>query len=233
MSNTVATFEQLAEVGQLVGSLREQGRLIRHNDETEVEVKFAVDDERTDPADILSDVVSGLVDESVLIDHVRDGQTVAYPSYQTADDVEYSSFIYDGQLHIKIKKHSVAKSADLPIMVSSERFLIGESAVEWLAVNSTQAVGQLEKHRAKAFVVDQNSETVFSIAVTVCLHKKAVQRQVEVEYYASLDGTMPRNVQSLVGLVADMGRVISRNSALALAPTTETKFEFLTNALGS
>ncbi|MFI5719897.1 hypothetical protein [Nocardia sp. NPDC051750] len=225
MSTNVDEADVLANEGRLTASLMESGQYCRWMSDWEVEAKFRIDDARDDPGALLEHILS---EAPFTVDRVCDGDSIAYPVYRVDDGLEYSFFVYRGESLVKIKRHSIDElSKEFPVMVSTEHFLKGPSALRWRASFKEGLLGPLEKCRSKVFVHDLSLATCFSAAVTVCRYKGHTQKQFELEYYGSSMSNQVGSVSEIVKRVRRTALAIHRSAVVDFAPTTETKLDFL------
>lgn len=221
--------DELALTGNLVASLGDRVR--RAFPDVEVEIKFSLANGES-AKEVLARLVPVWQDsKEFVVDYVRDGESSMRPRYVIVDGVEHSEFIYAGQPVVKMKKHEVVYSGDIPVMVSSEVFHEGDAAIYWIQENQESLAYELDKHRAKVFLLSRRTGDVYSAAITVCKIDNEQQTQLEVEYFGSA-GDLPSDVETIVQMVASTGMAIADLSDGAHV-TTETKYEFVSRVVDS
>jgi hypothetical protein len=222
-------LDGLAAAGGLVSELFRRGIVERQHPRFEVETKLAIGSVGGPEELLASFAVAG---HRFAVDAVTDGRTAVEPVYTVIGGTEYSYFDYRGSPLVKVKEHQVAHHRGQPVMVSTEDFLEGAAAVAWRAeMADSDLIGPLSKQRAKVFLVERAAGFVFSAAVTVCTWSGREQRQFELEYHASPSSMPPMSLHDLGDTTVAATQALMQQADVPVAPTTETKLQFLKGAI--
>ena len=150
--------------------------------------------------------------------------------YHTDGEYEYSVFIYEDSLMLKIKKHQIINNDDAPIMKSIEKFDYNIDSINSILSNSDiKYIGNMTKARKKDFVISEDNGMIFSSATTCCTRNNISQLQYEIEYYGHYEvANLLKVDEELVSKeLVKIAKILIENEDSYFSKSVQTKFEFL------
>lgn len=147
--------------------------------------------------------------------------------FSEIDNFEYSVFLYNNKIMMKVKKHEKIKEKTYTICKSSENFIYDyNTIVKILKRVDLKFIGTIQKERVKDFVINKETNIVYASAISLCTCEDKKQIQYEIEYYGDYQEKSSKLTE--VKIIEELTKCADiLTSSLNFIPDEETKFEFL------
>jgi hypothetical protein len=203
----------------------------RDSENTEYEIKLECLDRSKGLFDFLGAVELALdANPRYFVDPIQTASQMTSHFLVDASN-EYSVFRYDGKVMLKIKRHDILKGRAFPIFKNSEHFVYDLAQItQQLAKKQIVYVGSMIKRRVKDFLIDNEDDRVYSLAITICESGDQRQFQLEVEYFGSMrESGKPRakTEAELLNRLTEICAYICQACPNQFSPSVERKYEFV------
>lgn len=205
-------------------------RLKKYNKKYEYEIKLNTDKKMSLYA--INKMISDLFEKE---DYCYINRVERYTDYNVdyfldmKKDYEYSVFLYEGKIMLKIKKHEKKLHSSTNIFKSSEQFVYdGTRILEYINSVNLVYMGSMRKERVKDFIIDFKSGFVYASAVSLCTVNGREQKQYELEYYGDFLSDDEKMVEEdILHELHLKNMLIKEGMSDTFVPSQETKLEFL------
>lgn len=147
--------------------------------------------------------------------------------FSEIDNFEYSVFLYNNKIMMKVKKHEKIKVKTYTICKSSETFIYDYNIIINILYRiDVKFIGTIQKERVKDFIIDTERSIIYASAISLCTCENKKQIQYEIEYfghYQTKSSTLTET--KIIEELIRCSDVLTSNSNFV--PNEETKFEFL------
>lgn len=142
---------------------------------------------------------------------------------------EYSVFLYEGKIMLKIKKHEKKTYSLTNVFKSSEQFVYdGVKILEYINSNNLIYMGSMRKERVKDFIIDFKSGVVYASAISLCTVNGKEQKQYELEYYGDfLPDAESIAEEDILHELHLKNIIIQEHMSDVFVASQETKLDFL------
>lgn len=224
----------------------------------EYETKFDIQNKKLSSLEILKKIRRCFEkNQRFILCEVKGGdKLLTSVTFFFGDNTEYSLFRYRGARMVKVKKHRIIKGMPFKIFKNDEQLIIDKvdfskklnkaahrfKRHNYRLVNldkflkeksSLIYVGKMVKNRVKDFVFDATDGRIYAVAVTFCISKNRIQKQLEIEYAGYLSGFGDKKQgmeKQVISGVQNLSKHIHNHFQKILKPSVERKFEFVKRA---
>lgn len=204
--------------------------IVKIDEGMEYEIKFAVAKSARSLFEINNDISNILEKANYFVNRVE-RKTDYYVDFFCSheDGFEYSVFIYESKMMMKIKKHNKVEHGAFTVCESKETFEYDYTRIlNILRREDLVYVGTMRKERVKDFIIDKLNGLIYASAISKCSILDKYQMQYELEYYSHFRGVgtcIDKNkiIQELIkisGIIVE----VSNNTYY---PDNQTKLEFV------
>lgn len=204
------------------------GKLQKFDAETEYEIKLDGVYKKHHLHDI-NETIEDLIDDSKQWIALRCDITTDYTvNFFTDEAIEYSVFVYENSLMMKIKKHNMVRLKKYTLFKSSEKFEYNKEQIyQILQSTSIQYMASMRKQREKCFVINKKNGIITASAITHCTAQDVVQEQYEIEYYAHLNIPYIQVTEEMIIYeLSNISDTLACDDFLGFKPSKQTKFDF-------
>lgn len=196
----------------------------------EYEIKFKVNSDKVCLYEINKDV-SNILEKSNYYANRIERETDYYVDFflSLTDGFEYSVFIYESKIMMKIKKHERLQFEEFTVCESEEKFEYDYMKIlSKLNQPDLVYIGTMRKHRVKDFIIDKSNGFIYASAISECTVLGKKQMQYEIEYYGHYKGLCSCvNKEKVIEELIKTSRVIAENPERRYFPDNQTKLEFV------
>ncbi len=200
----------------------------------EYEIKFMAKNEALSLQEINKDISNILERAGYFVNHIE-RETDYYVDFFCSlnDGFEYSVFIYESKVMMKIKKHNKVRYDNFTLCESQEIFEYEYTKIlNTICRDDLIYMGTMRKHRVKDFILNKTNGIIYASAISKCMVLDKSQTQYELEYYGHYYG-MGTNVNKdvVINELIRMAEVIVADSRGVYYPDNQTKLEFVQSNL--
>ncbi len=204
------------------------------NEGMEYEIKFATKNEELKLQEINKDI-SNILERSGYFVNRIERETDYYVDFfcSLKDGFEYSVFIYESKVMMKIKKHNKIQHDNFTLCESQEIFEYDYTKIlNTICREDLIYMGTMRKHRVKDFILDKSNGFIYASAVSKCIVLDKLQTQYELEYYGHYSGMSTNaNKDVVINELISLAEIIVADSNGLYYPDNQTKLEFVQSNL--